>query len=40
MHDVVQDAIRLYISNRENRMGEMFARIVDDDAPLIDRLGQ
>ena len=40
MQEVARAAIRLYVSNREDRMKEMFDRIATEDAELLDRLGK
>lgn len=40
MQEVARAAIRLYVSNREGRMKEMFDRIATEDAELLDRLGK
>ena len=40
MQEVAREAIRLYVSGREERMKAMFERIATEDADLLDRLGR
>jgi len=39
MQDVAREAIRLYTSRHQARRDEVLARIVAEDADLLDRLG-
>ena len=40
MQEVARDAIRVYVSGREQRIRTIFERIAERDAELLDRLGQ
>ena len=40
MQEVAREAIRLYVTNRQQHVRSMFERIADEDAELLDRLGK
>ncbi|MGH8962067.1 MAG: DNA-binding protein [Jatrophihabitantaceae bacterium] len=40
MQDVAREAIRDYVAERVKRRGEILARIVDEDAELLDLLSK
>lgn len=40
MQDVARDAIRRYVGDREERLAQAIARISQEDAELLDRLGK